>query len=689
MKEEYKSLFTPWKIGNLEIKNRIVLCPMGGTSLFGWMKPSSFNKINADFFLEVAKNNVGLVIPGIAPIRDMIGRRWLYKNEKMYEDLKTYMEEFHKTGAKLFVQLTAGFGRSFSITKALELLHENKVLGTLAKPIIDAKYLTASPSELPCRWDDKVKCRALTIEEIHEMIEAFGLTAKKLKDAGVDGVEVHAVHEGYLLDQFATKYTNFRKDEYGGSLENRLRFAVEICKSIKKACGDDFPVSVRYSVVSKTKGFDSGALPEEGDSYVEVGRDFEESKQVVKILEEAGYDMLNCDNGTYDAWYWAHPPVYMPNNCNLKDVEAIKPYTKLPVVCAGKMELSAGSEAVKENKIDAVGVARQFLADPDWVTKVIEGKEEDILPCIRCHNYCFAMAHYKGVPNDESMADLNHMSRCALNPSTRTGDSYKIKPTDAPKSIAIIGGGIGGMEVARVASLRGHKCTIFEKTNRLGGVFNEAANFDFKEADKLLLKWYEHQMKNLDVEIKFNQEIKDVRDLVQYDKIVVASGAVAKILPVKGSERCLEAVSYLKDKDVLKDKKKIIVIGGGLTGCEIAYDLSLKGKEVVIIEALQDLMVGRGLPFANTSYLRDYFKLHKTEVHLNAKVVEITDKEVVFIDEKQNRVSVSYDSVISSIGYKPAPTFEKGNNISVIGDASKVGNLRNVIWGAYELGLRL
>lgn len=229
----------------------------------------------------------------------------------------------------------------------------------------------------------------MTVEEIQEFITAFGKTAKLLKDAGVDGVEIHAVHEGYLLDQFTLKYVNKRTDGYGGSFENRYRFAVEIVKEIKKVCGDDFPVSIRYSVESKTKGFREGALP--GEKYVEAGRDMAESEKAAKYLQDAGYDMLNCDNGTYDAWYWAHPPVYMPENCNLEDVAHIRKFVDIPVVCVGRMDPGVAADAIKEGRIDGAGFARPFLADQEWVTKLMSGKEEDIRPCILCHNGCFAL----------------------------------------------------------------------------------------------------------------------------------------------------------------------------------------------------------------------------------------------------------------------------------------------------------
>ncbi|MGN0790853.1 MAG: 2-enoate reductase, partial [Christensenellales bacterium] len=454
MDSKYESLFTPWKIGNCEIKNRIVLTSMGGTSIFGWMEPHHFDKEAANFLLERAKNNAGLILPGIAPIRNVIGGQWLYKSNSSFKKLKPFMEEFHKTGAKMFVQLTAGFGRSFAISGMMEMLYTNKFLGAVAKPFVDIDRLTMSASPAPNRWSDKVPSREMTIKEIQDMVYAFGQTAKKCKEAGVDGVEIHAVHEGYLLDQFTMKYTNHRTDEYGGSLENRYRFPIEIVKEIKKVCGDDYPVSLRYSVVSKTKGFRQGALP--GEDYVEVGRDMEESKTAAKLLQDAGYDMLNADNGTYDAWYWSHPPVYMPQDCNLEDCEEVKKAVTIPVVCAGRMKPETAAKAIAEGKIDGMGVARQFLTDPEWVTKLMEGREDDIKPCICCHNACFTMAHYNGVANDQDLSETSGMARCALTPPTMQSKKYKIVKTSSPKKIAVIGGGIGGMEVARVATLRGH-----------------------------------------------------------------------------------------------------------------------------------------------------------------------------------------------------------------------------------------
>ena len=682
MNEQYAPLLTSWKIGKCEIKNRFVLTSMGGTSIFGWMEPNHFDEEAAKFLLDRAKENVGLILPGIAPIRDILLGKWLYQGTGKFEKLKEFMKEFHKTGAKLFIQLTAGFGRSLAINDIMVKALHNKALATVLKPVLDVSYLTASASATPNRWEETCISRPLTKEEIKEMIEAFAKTAKLIKDADVDGVEIHAVHEGYLLDQFTMKYTNLRTDEYGGSFENRYRFPVEIVKAIKQACGDDFPVSLRYSVVSKTKGFCQGALP--GEEYTEVGRDMEESERAAKYLQDAGYDMLNCDNGTYDAWYWAHPPAYMPENCNLEEVKHIKKFVTIPVVCAGKMDTLTAAKAVGRGEIDAMGVARQYLADPQWVTKTLEGREDDIRPCIHCHNGCFNMAHYKGVGNDQTLRDNAGMARCALNPETMQSKKYKIVPAKKQKKVAIVGGGIGGMETARVLALRGHKPTIFEKSGSLGGVFVAAAAPQFKSADKALLKWYEKQMKDLNVDIRFNTEVKPSDTLTGFDEVVVATGATAKRVPVKGAEKCIEACDYLNGAPV---GDKIVVIGGGLTGCEIALDAHLKGRTPVIVEMKNDLIAVKGVCLANSSYLREYFALHKVEVHLESTVKEVGDGYVVVREKNGNEVKIPADTVVTSVGYTPAPLELKG--AKYVGDCKEVGNLRTVIWRAWDVAMKI
>ena len=659
MDEKLKPLFTPWRIGNCEIKNRIVLTSMGGTDLFGWMEKNHFDKMGARFLREAAKNNAGLVLPGCQPVYNPMFGQWLYKNKKMYEDLKEWMPEFHKTGAKLFVQLTAGFGRSFTISEMMEKLYTNKALRVLSKPFMDLDKITATASPSPNRWSDKVPSREMTREEIHEFVEAFAKSAKLLQDAGVDGVEIHAVHEGYLLDQFTLKYVNHRTDEYGGSFENRYRFAVEIVQAIKKVCGEDFPVSLRYSVLSKTKGFRKGALP--GEQFTEVGRDMEESEKAVKYLQDAGYDMLNCDNGTYDAWYWAHPPVYMPENCNLEDVEHIKQFVRIPVVCAGRMNPKTAAESIAAGRLDGAGFARQFLADQEWVTKMMEDREEEIRPCILCHNGCFNMCHYKGVPNDQELSDSLHLSRCAVNAETMQWDRHFIEKTKNPRRVYIIGGGIGGMEAARVLKLRGHDPVIYEKNNVLGGTFIPASAESYKGKLRELLAWYRRQMKELDVEVHLGKEIDSVEKFGDAP-VIIATGSVPRVMKnIPGHERMIEACDYLNGRDV---GERVVVIGGGLTGSEIAYELALQGKRPVIVEMKNDLVAQKGVCLANSSYLREWFELHEVPVYLETKLKEVKEHSVICTDKTGKEIEIPCDSVIGSVGYLPNPLERKGKNVN-------------------------
>ena len=684
MDAKYEALFTPWHVGNVEIRNRIVLCPMGGTSLFGWMEPNHFDREAANFFLRRA-DEAGLIIPGIAPLRDTLGGRWLHQNKAMFRELRPFMELIHKKGAKLFIQLTAGMGRSWAITDEIVPIHTNPVLRKLAKPIIDTDYQLASPSELPSRWSDKIKCRAMTVAEIREIIDAFARTAALCKAAGVDGVEVHAVHEGYLLDQFTLPYTNRRTDEYGGSFENRYRFAVEVVQAIKAECGADFPVSLRYSAVSKVKDFGVGAVP--GEDYTELGRGMAESERAARYLQDAGYDMLNADNGTYDSWYWSHPPAYMPRSCNLDDVAHIRKFVDIPVVCAGRMEPETAAQAIASGRIDAMGVARQFLTDPDWIAKLKAGREEDIHPCICCHNGCFNFAHYKGHANAQDFSDTRGLARCALNPETMQSRKYRLRPAEKSKRIAVIGGGIGGMEAALVCAKRGHTVELYERSNELGGVFLAAAAPSFKEKDRELIEWYRREIaKQPRISVHLGVEVRDAA-AAGADEIIVATGAKANRLAVPGAERCVPAAEFLLGG--CESGERVAVIGGGLTGCEIAYELCLMGKKPAIIEARDDLIAAKGVCLANSSFLRDYFAANGVPVYLETKVDEIKPDAVAVTTASGEKLDIPADTVVVSVGYRSAPLPLKGRNVHVIGDAVRPGNLRTVIWQAWDVCMKL
>ena len=685
MNEKYEALFTPFKIGNVEIPNRIVQCSMGGTSLFGWLEPSHFDTEAADFLLKRAKDGVGLVLPGMQTIRDTMGRKWLDQNRSMYRQLKPYMDEYHKTGGKLFIQLAGGFGRSMAVTPWMAALGRNNLLNKIASPIVDVQYSCASASATPNRWADNLDSRPFTVEEIQEMVWHFGATAKKLREAGVDGVEIHAVHEGYNLDQFAIANMNFRNDQYGGSLENRLRFATEIVQSIKQQAGADFPVSLRYSVRSMTKGWRKGAMP--GEDFEEFGRDMAESEKVVQILEKAGYDFLNCDNGTYDAWYWAHPPQYLPDNCNLADVEHIRQFVKIPVACAGRMDPVKAAEEIAAGRLDAMAIARQNLVDENWVTKIKTGREDEIRPCIRCHNGCFNFSKTAGSENMQSLEDSLHLGRCALNPPTMQHKRYKIVPTKNPKRVAVIGGGIGGMECCLVLKKRGHKPVLFEKTGELGGLFITASAMSFKENDRELIQWYKNEVAREGIEIHLNTEINDLGTLRGFDEIIVCTGSVPRTMPsIKGFEKTLNFTQLLVEKKEVGDK--VLFLGGGQSSCEAAYDLVLQGKHPIIVEYGNDLVAAQATCLANTSFLRDAMEYHKVPVYLHSTVTEIGDGYAM-VKGPDGSFKVECDAVVNGIGFVPTPVGEKGAHVHRVGDCVAIGNLRTVIWRAWDICMRI
>lgn len=667
MRKEYEPLFTPFKIGNVEIKNRFVMCPMTGTSPI--MK-NKFNQSIVEFYKRRAKNGVGLIITAPCMVLDMWGRGyWLSDAEDTFKGpFKNFVSEIHECGSKIFMQLGVGLGR---------VVHTNPEVPI---PGAEIKNILTAASELPNVWDPQIIHRALTREEIIELRDNTIKSAVLAKESGVDGVEIHAVHEGYLLDQFAISFFNHRNDEYGGTLENRMRLACEIVKGIREACGEDFGISMRFGIVSKIKDFNSGALP--GENYIEKGRTKEESIAAANMLIQAGCNAFNADNGSYDSWYWAHPPVYMAPACNLSDAEFLKSNIEATVICAGRMENHLKTAAaIKENRIDAVGIARQFLADYELVSKLERGKESGIRPCIACHNGCLgSLLNGKGLS-------------CALDPSVMHEAEYTIEPAKKSLEVAVVGGGISGMETARLCAIKGHKVTVYEKNSCLAGVFNAAAAPFFKEADKSLIEWYERQMEKLGIIVKLNTEVtEEIIKTGGFDAVVIATGSTPRILDFKSmdSNNLISAIDYLLGKKTLG--KNVVVIGGGLTGCEIAYDAASKGHNVTVVEIMPEILANKGLCAANTTMLKDLLKYYDVDVYTSARIEEITDT-IARISVESSTFEIKADSIVVSAGYDSRNAFPdligEGLKVYVAGDAMKVGNLMTCIQDAYRIAKEL
>ena len=378
--------------------------------------------------------------------------------------------------------------------------------------------------------------------------------------------------------------------------------------------------------------------------------------------------------------------MYMPQNCNLDDVAHIKQFVDIPVVCAGRMEPDTAAQAIAEGRIDGMGVARQFLVDPEWITKLIEDRLEDIKPCICCHAGCFNFSSSKGHYNTQDLTDTMGLARCALNAETMQSKKHYIAPAKKIKNVAVIGGGIGGMESAIVCAKRGHKVTLYEKSDKLGGVFIAAAAPSFKEKDRDLIAWYNREIRKYPIEVKLNTEVTDIASLGA-DEIIIATGSTPNRIPVPGVEKSIQAIDFLLGKQEVGEN--VTIIGGGLTGCEIAYELYLQGKKPTIVEMMDDLICTPGICLANTSFLRDFFKANNVPVHLETGVKEIKDGCVIAAGKDGVPFEIPADSVILSTGYRSAPLAPKAKNVHIVGDAEKVGNLRSVIWGAWDICMKI
>lgn len=376
MNQKYHPLFDEVQIGRLTLPNRFAMAPMGplglGDADGGW------NQRGIDYYTERAKGGTGLIITGVTFVDNEVEEHGMpnvpsptWNPVQFVRTSREMTERIHAYGSKIWLQMSGGFGR-------------------VTIPTNLGEYPPVAPSPIMHRWLDKV-CRELTVEEIQTIVKRFGEGAYNAKRAGFDGVEIHAVHEGYLIDQFAISFFNHRTDEYGGPLENRLRFAREIVEEIHKKCGRDFVAALRYSPKSFIKDYRIGALP--GEEFEEKGRDLEEGVQAAKLLVEYGYDCLDVDVGSYDAWWWSHPPMYQEKGLYIPYAKLVKENVSVPVICAGRMDdPGLAVKAVSEGACDVVSLGRPLLADPDYVNKLRADKIASIRPSGKKARLCLRLS---------------------------------------------------------------------------------------------------------------------------------------------------------------------------------------------------------------------------------------------------------------------------------------------------------
>lgn len=654
-------LFTPLSIGKVSIKNRFAMAPMGPLGLGD--AQGGFNQRGIDYYTARARGGTGLIITGVTFVDNTIEEHGMpncpnstYNPVQFVRTAREMTERVHAYNARIFLQMSGGFGR-------------------VTIPTNLGEFPPVAPSPIQHRWLDKT-CRALTVDEIHELVRDFGEGAYNAKRAGFDGVQIHAVHEGYLIDQFAISLFNQRTDEYGGSLENRLRFAREIVEEIKRRCGQDFPVMLRYSPKSFIKALREGALP--GEEFEEKGRDLPEGVEAVKLLVSYGYDALDVDVGSYDAWWWSHPPMYQKKGLYMPYAKLVKENVNVPVLCAGRMDDPDMAEgAVMDGVCDIISLGRPLLADPDYVNKLRRGERKCIRPCISCQEGCM------GRIQEYSMVN------CAVNPQAARERVTAYNPVLKAKHVLVIGGGVAGCEAARVLAERGHKPEIMERSDHLGGNLLAAGAPSFKEDDIALVRWYENEMQRLNVPVHFNAPVDPASKLYdEYDAVIVATGATPKKFPLGENAPVYTATDALLGKTPIGER--VTVVGGGLVGCETALWLAQEGKHVTIVEALDRLMaVNKPLCHANSEMLERLLPFHGVETLVSSSVQKYENGKLL-VKTPQGEQQLDCDTVILSVGFREdRGVFDAWENsakeIYLLGDAKKVANIMYAVWDAFEV----
>lgn len=654
-----RKLFTSLQIGEVEIKNRIAMAPMG---ILGLLNPDGSPGPRAiHYYMERAKGGVGLIITGIFKVENQIepldGIVPLVSRTALgpFTELS---EAVHALGAKIFVQLTIGLGR---------------VCNPLRLPVPPV-----SASAIPSYWKPEITCRELRTEEVEHLVKRFGPAAEILAEAGIDGVELHG-HEGYLFDQFATSAWNRRTDKYGGSLENRLRLPIEVLREIKKGAGQKFPVQYRFGLKHYMKALNSGALP--GEKFVEAGRDIPEGLQMAKLLEEAGFDALHVDAGCYDSWYWPHTVIYQEPGCMVDMAARAKGVVRIPVIGVGKLDDPELAERViAEGRADMVALGKALLADAHWVRKAAEGRIGHIRPCIGCNDGCIGRV-IKGKPLS-----------CAVNPATGRERTHGLERTDTPQRVLIVGGGASGMEAARVAALRGHHVTLYDRAKELGGHLIEASVPPFKKDVAHLLDWFKRELSAIEMDVQLGVEVTP--DTITKEKpgvVIIAAGSKPFIpeIPGIGRDNVATAADLLLGKKKVKDSA--VVVGGGLIGCETALWLAQQGKKVTLVEMLEDLMIA-GIPVThmNRLMLLDLLKYYGVKVITRSSLLEVSGDGVVLVDQTFQRTVLPSETVILAVGLVSDQELYKklrGEVVQLflVGDGRKAQNIMNAVWDAYEV----
>lgn len=630
-------LFDKTYIGKMKLKNRVFMSPMGTTG----EADGAYNIDAINYFMERAKGGAGLIITGANVVSTKYEPLPCTELSDFHhvERLNMLIDRCHHYGAKVCVQLSPGLGR---------------------QQFTDPFTPPYSAGSVGSFWFPDLICKPFTKEDIQYLVGKVGYSASLAVMAGADAVELHA-YGGYLLDQFQSKQWNNRTDEYGGSLENRMRFTLECIEAIKKNIPDTVPLLVKFTPDQRVEGF----------------RDLREGIEMAKILEKAGVDALHVDTGCYEEWYQAITTVYSKPGHKLDVQKAIKDVVSVPVLGDGKLfDPKLAEKVVNDGILDYVGLGHEMLADPHWVNKVKKNQLEDITPCVGC-NECllsgFSGKHYY----------------CAVNPTCYAEKEYALPAdTGLKRKVLIIGGGPAGMEAAITAKRRGFEVDLWEKADKLGGTLWPAGGPDFKADVLKLITYLETQCHKLGVNISLNKAAtKDNIKGLDYDRIILATGANPAMPPIEGIEKTVLATDYLTHQVTTGDN--VVIIGAGLAGSEAACDLAGQGKNTVLIEMLPDILALANHCLNNDQHLRNMIKDRGVNVVTGAKVTKITDDSITY--EKDGEVhTVSCDTVLNAAGFKPNNQLEDlleeeyDDKVVVIGDAVAPRKILTAIHEGYH-----